>query len=169
MTPEREPFGGIGRFAPVHLLQSPLGSLAGHFFNITPKLKTLVRRWSGATQGWGRAGYVAPISDSRGACQTPLGRTQTFLDAALVDSLKAHHEDGRSCASLAREHGLHKMTVIRALREAGVETRRLPLNESSDLASRVHSLREDGLSERGIALAVGVSRSSVHRLLVSAQ
>jgi len=74
----------------------------------------------------------------------PLGRTQTFLDAALVDSLKARHELGRSCASLAREHGLHKMTVIRTLREAGVETRRLPLNESSDLASRVYCLRDAG-------------------------
>ena len=98
-------------------------------------------------------------------CQTPLGRTQTFLDAALVDSLKAHHEDGRSCASLAREHGLDKMTVIRTLREAGVETIRRPVRGSTELASRVRGLRENGLSERGIAAAVGVSRSSVHRLL----
>jgi len=142
-----------------------LGSLSGHFYNITPRLKTLVGRWLGGMHGWRHRAYVDPIADVRGEFQNPLGRTQTFLDAALVDSLKAHHENGRSCASLAREHSLHKMTVIRTLREAGVETRRPPLRESTDLASRVRGLHEDGLSERRIAVAVGVSRSSVHRLL----
>ena len=141
--------------------------MAAYFYNFAPKVKTLVGWWLGVSGGWQMQGRMAPIRDSRGECQTPLGRAQTFLDEALVDSMKAHHEAGRSCAALAREYGLHKMTVARTLREAGVQTRRPPITASAELAHRVRGLSGDGLSERRIAQLVGVSRSSVHRVLVS--
>jgi len=80
-------------------------------------------------------------------------------------SVSAGFEQGMSCTALARTHGVHKTTVLRRLRKAGVETRRATLASSSDLVGKVRELGEQGLSERRIAKAVGVSKSSVHRLL----
>jgi len=79
--------------------------------------------------------------------------------------LEAEFEAGVSCSELARRHVIHKMTVVRQLRRAGVDTKCRSLASSSELVSRVQELGEQGLSERRIAKAVGVSSSSVHRLL----
>jgi|GEM_PF-3985985 len=57
------------------------------------------------------------------------------------------------------------MTVVHQLRRAGIDTKRWPLASSNELVSRVQELVGQGCSERQIAQAVGVSRSSVHRLL----
>ena len=142
-----------------------LGSLAHRLWNITPKLKVLVERWFGGVDGWRGDGRDPRLMDVRGSLVPPDGAAQTFLDRDLVASWKDAHGAGMSCAALAREHGLHKMTVVHQLRKAGLETRRPPLAASADLVGRVHGLRAKGLSERGIAKEPGVSKSSVHRLL----
>jgi len=82
-----------------------------------------------------------------------------------VGDFEADFRAGVSCSELARRRGIHKMTVVRRLRSAGVETKRRPLASSSELVSRVQELGEQGLSERRIAKVIGVSKSSAHRLL----
>jgi len=139
--------------------------MAHRLYYITPKLKVLVERWIGGVEGWQGDGSDPRLMDVRGSLVPPDGATQTILDPSLVASLVASHQDGMSCAELARDHGLHKMTVVRQLNKAGVPTKRLPLASSSELVGRVHGLRARGLSEVKIARAVGVSKTSVHRLL----
>ena len=144
-----------------------VGSLSHRLYNITTVMKCLVKRWFGGAEGWQGDGSDPRIVDVRGEVLGTNWEAQTFPDPCYVGDLESDFEAGVSCSELARRHGIHKMTVVRRLRRAGVETKRRPLASSNELVSRVRELGEQGLSERRIANAVGVSRSSVHRLLVS--
>jgi lambda repressor-like predicted transcriptional regulator len=78
----------------------------------------------------------------------------------------AEFESGESIRGLARQHKLHRTTVIRSLRRAGVAPQRtVAVTQRPELVKEVHRLREKGLSLREIASEVGVSHPSVHRVL----
>jgi DNA invertase Pin-like site-specific DNA recombinase len=80
--------------------------------------------------------------------------------------LVTEFEAGESIRGLARKHKLHRTTVIRSLRRAGIP----PLCPTSaakkpELVGEAHRLREDGLTLRKIAEVMGVSHPTVYRLL----
>jgi DNA-binding transcriptional regulator LsrR (DeoR family) len=80
-------------------------------------------------------------------------------------ALVGEFEAGETARGLARKHGLHRSTVVRRLRQAGVETGQRKISSSRELVSEVQELRGQGLSLRQIAKEVGISHPSVHRLL----
>jgi DNA-binding transcriptional regulator LsrR (DeoR family) len=75
---------------------------------------------------------------------------------------------GETARGLARKHGLHRTTVVRRLRQAGVETGQRRLSDSPELVAEVNQLRAQGLSLRAIAERAQISHPSVHRLLGAA-
>jgi transposase len=75
-------------------------------------------------------------------------------------------EAGESVRGIARKYHLHRTTVIRNLRKAGVAPRRPEgVAGRPELVAEARRLRGEGLSLRGIAKAIGVSHPSVHRML----
>lgn len=70
---------------------------------------------------------------ARSESPPPDGATKTLLGPSLVASLAASHQDGTSCAALASERDLGKMTVVRQLRNAGVPTKCVLLTTSEEL------------------------------------
>jgi lambda repressor-like predicted transcriptional regulator len=78
----------------------------------------------------------------------------------------AEFEAGASGRELARKHGLHRTTVTRTLREAGVSSGQRTLGSLPDLVTECRSLRDSGATLRAIGTAVGISHQSVMRVLV---
>ena len=75
-------------------------------------------------------------------------------------------EAGESVRGIARKYHLHRSTVVRSLRKAGVPPiRPVGVTRQSSLVEEAHRLRGDGLSLRKIAAQMGVSHPTVHRLL----
>jgi DNA-binding IclR family transcriptional regulator len=82
--------------------------------------------------------------------------------------LLAEFDDGESIRGLARKHKLHRNTVIRSLRKAGVPPQRpTSVTERPELVREASRLREEGLPLRKIGQVMGLSHPSVHRLLAA--
>ena len=91
--------------------------------------------------------------------------SQTNLRADQVNQLVAEYQGGETVRGLARKHGLHRGTIGRRLRGAGVATGQRKLSTDFVLVRKVRTLRDMGWSVRRIANEVGVSHQSVLRLL----
>jgi transposase-like protein len=63
------------------------------------------------------------------------------MERTLVDE----YEAGETARGLARKHGVHRSTVARKLRQAGVETGQRKLSGSHELVAEIQELRVQGL------------------------
>jgi transposase-like protein len=141
------------------------GYLLVLFKNVTPKAQALRFALSSAEPGWVGEGPGEALRDVRGPVQRGTWSMRTSRTSQMKRTLVAEYEAGETARGLARKYGLHRTTVVRKLRQAGVNTGQRKLSSAFDLVAEIHALREQGMSLRGIANRVGASRSSVHRLL----
>ncbi|MFC4244949.1 hypothetical protein ACFOYW_16360 [Gryllotalpicola reticulitermitis] len=107
------------------------------------------------------------INGNESSSRTPLPRRHDF-DPHLVKQLVDEYKGGRSTYELARKHQLRRNTVRDVLRREGVDitpgtTSRLTAEQKED----VRSQRARGESPTALALAFGVSLSTIKRALAS--
>jgi lambda repressor-like predicted transcriptional regulator len=107
-------------------------------------------------------------SDVRGPLAGPIETVATSVSPALAARIVADLEAGESVRGLARKYHLHRSTVIRNLRKAGVgPIRPTGVTKQPHLVREAHRLRGEGMSLRKIGKAMGLSHPSVNRLLAS--
>jgi lambda repressor-like predicted transcriptional regulator len=134
--------------------------------NVAPRMSNLYSRWSGAVSGWESDGQVGPLKDVRGEVVVQDVQPRTLVGLEHAERLLAEFEAGESIRGLARKHKLHRNTVIRSLRKAGVPPQRpTSITKRPELVTEASRLREEGLTLRKIGEVMGLSRPSVHRLL----
>ncbi|MDR1442111.1 MAG: helix-turn-helix domain-containing protein [Bifidobacteriaceae bacterium] len=90
----------------------------------------------------------------------------TSITPELAALILADLEAGESVRGIARKYHLHRSTVTRNLRKAGVAPiQTTGVTKQPNLVKEANLLREQGLSLRKIAEAMGLSHPTVHRLL----
>jgi transposase-like protein len=88
-----------------------------------------------------------------------------LLSPEHAQRLLAGFEAGESIRGLARKHKLHRNTVFRSVRKAGVPPQHpLSITKRPALVWEASRLREEGLTLRKIGEVMGLSHPSVHRL-----
>jgi DNA-binding CsgD family transcriptional regulator len=132
---------------------------------IAPRAAELYSRWSGKVSGWDDGCLDGPLEPPIGAVEGRYVTPRTFLPPDLTLKLAADYEAGATARGLARQHGIHRTTVVRHLRRAGVVTRQRRMADSEALVSRAGALRGEGRSLRTIGAELGISHPCVKRLL----
>jgi DNA invertase Pin-like site-specific DNA recombinase len=126
----------------------------------------LCLRWSNGTSGWDGVGQDGLLKDVRGEVVVHDVQPRTSLSPENAARLLAEFQSGESIRGLARKHKLHRTTVIRSLRRAGVPPLQpTSVTKKAELVWEAQRLRKEGLTLRKIAEAMGVSHPTVHRLL----
>jgi DNA-binding CsgD family transcriptional regulator len=144
------------------------GYLLVQFQNVAPKAKALRIALLGPESGWAASAPGEIVEDLRGPIQRGTWTMRTSRTSHMERTLVAEYEAGETVWGLARKHGMHRSTVVRKLRGAGVTTGQRRLSDSYELVTEVKELREQGLSLRAIAKRAGISYPSVQRLLYGA-
>ena len=89
----------------------------------------------------------------------------TTAKQRIINAINGHRTI--SIADIARRTGCHRSYVIRVARMLQCRCRRLrPVIDDPHMQANVIALREADLSTRQIARALGVSHTSVHRILI---
>jgi lambda repressor-like predicted transcriptional regulator len=133
--------------------------------NVAPKVRALRTALSESESEGAVESLGDVLEDARGPIQRGTWSMRTSRTSQIGRTLVVEYEAGATARGLARKHGLHRSTVVRKLRQAGVSTGQRKLSASHELVAEIQELREQGLSLRAISRRVGVSHPSVHRLL----
>jgi IS30 family transposase len=135
------------------------------FQNVAPKARALRTALSEAESEWVAEGHDEAVGDVRGPIRRGTWSVRTSRTSQMGRTLVDQYEAGETARGLARKHGLHRSTVARKLRRAGVPTGQRKLSASHELVAEIAELRDRGLSLREIGKRVGISHPSVHRLM----
>jgi DNA-binding NarL/FixJ family response regulator len=107
-----------------------------------------------------------PDFDVRGPVAGPIETATTSITPQLAQMIVGDLEAGESVRGIARKYHLHRSTVVRNLRKAGVPPiQPVGATRKPALVNEANRLRREGLSLRKIAEQMGLSHPSVHRLL----
>jgi len=131
--------------------------------NLTPAVKSLIRRHKKGSLRWRKEGSGRRITDFRGQNIAALEKRQTSITLALRAELIARYEAGATIRELVAWSGAHRQTVVRHLVRAGVELRSLGL--TAEQAKAAGELYRDGLTLVEIAGRLRVAASTVGRSL----
>jgi DNA invertase Pin-like site-specific DNA recombinase len=81
----------------------------------------------------------------------------------VAAQIVTRHANGERVGELAEHYGLHRATIGRILKQAGVET---PTQRLEHQLDQVRAVYESGETLDRTARQFGVSRGAVHRLLI---
>jgi lambda repressor-like predicted transcriptional regulator len=105
-------------------------------------------------------------TDARGPMAGPTETATTSVTPEVAALIVTDLEAGESVRGIARKYHLHRSTVTRNLRKAGVPPiQTTGVTKQPNLIKEANRLRREGLSLRQIAKEMGVSHPTVHRLL----
>jgi IS30 family transposase len=106
---------------------------------------------------------VSEARDSSGefAPPRPVCRKKRTLSAGEIDRLVEGYRSGSTMKELARQFGVHRVTVSLLVKRAGVPVRRASLDES--LRPEIARLRDEGWSYSRPGDRYGVDPATVRR------
>lgn len=106
-----------------------------------------------------------PVRDSRGPVVGAVGKVQTFLTPAQIETLVASYRAGASTTDLSKTFGIHRRTVVIHLKRQGVPLCRdgLPAKHVKT-AARLYG---EGWSLARIGTKFGTTANTVRAVLLA--
>lgn len=118
--------------------------LPKRFSNKRPALKTLISRVLRGSEGHGPFSRHSERRDARGPVARNPAKSQTRLTSERREQLVADYESGMPVRAIAAKHGVHRGSIPKIARAAGVPLRASGLSETA--RARALALYDEGFT-----------------------
>jgi transposase-like protein len=142
----------------------PMVDLSGGFSNPRTSLKTLISQVLRGKSVVRRCREPTSVADARGLVRENSLQSQTRLTPQEITELLAGHEAGTSVKALAKQFGIHRLTVSQIAKRAGIEPRRSRTTPTQ--RKQAAALYAEGYSLSQVAAKAGISAPAVRAAVV---